>query len=102
MLAHPSVGAFLTHSGWNSTVEGICGGVPMLCWPFFAEQQVNCRYACTTWGVGLEIYSDVKREGGGGFGEGDDGGGEWEGDEEQGGGVEEEIGYCLCRRGRVL
>ncbi|KAM0983987.1 hypothetical protein ACFX2I_011389 [Malus domestica] len=35
----------------------------MLCWPFFAEQQVNCRYACTTWGVGLEIYSDVKREG---------------------------------------
>ncbi|BFG16590.1 7-deoxyloganetin glucosyltransferase [Prunus yedoensis var. nudiflora] len=63
VLAHPSVGAFLTHSGWNSTLEGICGGVPMLCWPFFAEQQVNCRYASTTWGVGLEIDSDVKREG---------------------------------------
>lgn len=63
VLAHPSVGAFLTHSGWNSTLEGICGGVPMLCWPFFAEQQVNCRYASTTWGVGLEIDRDVKREG---------------------------------------
>lgn len=62
VLAHPSVGAFLTHSGWNSTLEGICGGVPMLCWPFFAEQQVNCRYACTTWGIGLEISSNVKRE----------------------------------------
>lgn len=63
VLAHPSVGAFLTHCGWNSTLEGICGGAPMLCWPFFAEQQVNCRYASTTWGVGLEIDSDVKREG---------------------------------------
>lgn len=63
VLAHPSVGAFLTHSGWNSTLEGICGGAPMLCWPFFAEQQVNCRYASTTWGVGLEIDSDVKRDG---------------------------------------
>ncbi|KAF5746671.1 flavonol 3-O-glucosyltransferase [Tripterygium wilfordii] len=62
VLAHASVGAFLTHSGWNSTVEGICGGVPMICWPFFAEQQVNCRYACTTWGVGLEIDSNVKSE----------------------------------------
>lgn len=62
VLAHSSVGAFLTHSGWNSTLEGIIGGVPMICWPFFAEQQVNCRYACTTWGVGLEISSDVKRE----------------------------------------
>lgn len=62
VLAHPSVGAFLTHNGWNSTLEGICGGVPMLCWPFFAEQQVNCRYACTTWGIGLEISSTVKRE----------------------------------------
>lgn len=62
VLLHPSVGAFLTHSGWNSTLEGICGGVPMLCWPYFAEQQVNCRYACTTWGVGMELDHQVKRE----------------------------------------
>ncbi|XP_059655924.1 7-deoxyloganetin glucosyltransferase-like [Cornus florida] len=62
VLAHPSFGVFLTHSGWNSTVEGICGGQPMICWPFFAEQQVNCRYVCTTWGIGMEIDSVVKRE----------------------------------------
>ncbi|XP_054809890.1 7-deoxyloganetin glucosyltransferase-like [Prosopis cineraria] len=63
VLAHPSVGGFLTHSGWNSTIESICGGVAMTCWPFFAEQQTNCRFASREWGIGLEIESDVKREG---------------------------------------
>lgn len=62
VLSHPSVGAFLTHCGWNSTLESISAGVPMICWPFFAEQQTNCKYACTTWGIGMEINHDVRRE----------------------------------------
>lgn len=62
VLRHPSVGAFLTHSGWNSTLESICGGVPMMCWPFFAEQPTNCRYVCEEWGIGMEIDSDVRRD----------------------------------------
>ncbi|XP_038703829.1 7-deoxyloganetin glucosyltransferase-like [Tripterygium wilfordii] len=62
VLNHPSIGGFLTHSGWNSTLESVCGGVPMVCWPFFAEQQTNCRYCCTEWGIGMEINSDVKRD----------------------------------------
>ncbi|KAI4299103.1 hypothetical protein L6164_032594 [Bauhinia variegata] len=62
VLGHPSVGGFLTHCGWNSTLETICEGVPVMCWPFFAEQQTNCFYACDEWGIGMEIDNDVKRE----------------------------------------
>ncbi|XP_058086990.1 7-deoxyloganetin glucosyltransferase-like [Magnolia sinica] len=62
VLAHPSVGGFLTHSGWNSTLESVCSGVPMICWPFFSEQLTNCRYACKEWGIGMEIDNNAKRE----------------------------------------
>ncbi|KAK7246743.1 hypothetical protein RIF29_41613 [Crotalaria pallida] len=62
VLNHPSIGGFLTHCGWNSTTESVCAGVPMLCWPFFAEQPTNCRYICNEWGIGMEIDSNVKRE----------------------------------------
>ena len=34
----------------------------MLSWPFFAEQQTNCRYKCAEWGVAMEIGQDVRRE----------------------------------------
>ncbi|KAF8779863.1 hypothetical protein HU200_002129 [Digitaria exilis] len=62
VLNHPAVGAFLTHSGWNSTLESICGGVPVISWPFFADQQTNCRYQCNEWGVGMEIDTNVRRD----------------------------------------
>ncbi|KAK8479643.1 hypothetical protein V6N13_021258 [Hibiscus sabdariffa] len=61
LLSHRSVVAFLTHCGWNSTLESISRGMPVICWPFFAEQQTNCRFACTTWGIGMEVNLDVNR-----------------------------------------
>ncbi|KFK44334.1 hypothetical protein AALP_AA1G244600 [Arabis alpina] len=62
VLSHPAIGGFLTHSGWNSTLESLSSGVPMVCWPFFAEQQTNCKFTCDEWGVGMKIGGDVKRE----------------------------------------
>ncbi|XVF01552.1 hypothetical protein REPUB_Repub04eG0098900 [Reevesia pubescens] len=62
VLKHPSIGGFLSHMGWNSTLESMCCGVPMVCWPFFAEQQLNCLFACREWGVGMEIDNNVKRD----------------------------------------
>ncbi|KAH9623131.1 hypothetical protein KSS87_015876 [Heliosperma pusillum] len=62
VLAHHAIGGFLTHCGWNSLTECISQGVPVICWPFFAEQQTNCWYCCTNWGIGMEIDTNVKRE----------------------------------------
>ncbi|WCJ31914.1 UDP-Glycosyltransferase superfamily protein [Euphorbia peplus] len=62
VLAHPAVGAFVTHCGWNSVMEAVSHGVPIICWPFFADQQTNCRYACTEWGNGMEVNYDVKQD----------------------------------------
>ncbi|KAL3527639.1 hypothetical protein ACH5RR_012295 [Cinchona calisaya] len=62
VLEHSAVGAFLTHCGWNSMMESICAGVPVICWPFFADQQTNCYYSCDKWGIGMEINHDVKRD----------------------------------------
>ncbi|KAA8531827.1 hypothetical protein F0562_006456 [Nyssa sinensis] len=41
ILAHPSVGGYLSHCGWNSTIESIVNGVPLIAWPLYAEQNMN-------------------------------------------------------------
>eukprot|EP00253_Pinus_taeda_P024963 PITA_24963 len=62
VLSHLSVGGFLTHSGWNSTLESISAGVPMICWPTYAEQHTNAKFVCEEWSVGLQLKQTVKRE----------------------------------------
>ncbi|KAL5541257.1 hypothetical protein UlMin_042479 [Ulmus minor] len=41
VLSHGSTGGFLSHCGWNSTLESIVNGVPMIAWPLYAEQKMN-------------------------------------------------------------
>ncbi|PIA34013.1 hypothetical protein AQUCO_03900125v1 [Aquilegia coerulea] len=62
VLCHSSIAGFLTHCGWNSTMDAICSGVPVIGWPLFADQTTNCRYACVHWGIGMEIDKNVKRD----------------------------------------
>ncbi|WCJ44441.1 UDP-Glycosyltransferase superfamily protein [Euphorbia peplus] len=61
VLSHYAIGGFLTHAGWNSILESLCGGVPVICWPFFAEQPTNSWFCRKKWGTGMEIEGNVNR-----------------------------------------
>lgn len=41
VLGHEAVAGFVTHCGWNSVLESVCAGVPMVAWPLYAEQRFN-------------------------------------------------------------
>ncbi|XP_043693678.1 UDP-glycosyltransferase 88F4-like [Telopea speciosissima] len=41
VLNRKSVGGFVTHCGWNSVLEAVCAGVPIVAWPLYAEQHMN-------------------------------------------------------------
>jgi hypothetical protein len=55
VLRHASTGAFLSHCGWNSTLEAVGAGVPMVCWPLVAEQWMNKVYIVEELKVGVEV-----------------------------------------------
>lgn len=55
ILAHESVQGFLSHCGWNSALESICAGVPILAWPMMAEQHLNAKMVDEEINVGLRV-----------------------------------------------
>ncbi|MCL7030308.1 hypothetical protein MKW94_001509 [Papaver nudicaule] len=55
ILEHPSIGGFMTHCGWNSTLEGVCAGVPMITWPLFAEQLHNENLVTQVLKTGIRV-----------------------------------------------
>ncbi|PNY04438.1 abscisate beta-glucosyltransferase-like protein [Trifolium pratense] len=57
ILEHDAVRGFLTHCGWNSTLEGVCAGVPMITWPLSAEQFTNEKLVTDVLRVGVQVGS---------------------------------------------
>ncbi|KAJ6740145.1 UDP-GLYCOSYLTRANSFERASE 72E1 [Salix purpurea] len=53
ILSHPSVGGFISHCGWNSTLEAITNGVPIIAWPLYAEQRMNAVLLIEELGVAV-------------------------------------------------
>ncbi|KAL3752475.1 hypothetical protein ACJRO7_013173 [Eucalyptus globulus] len=49
VLYHPSVGAFWTHCGWNSILEAMFAGIPMLTFPIFLDQPSNSKQIVEDW-----------------------------------------------------
>lgn len=62
VLAHEAVGGFWSHCGWNSTLESLCEGVPIICQPYFGDQRVNARLLSHVWKVGLEWCNVIEKD----------------------------------------
>ncbi|KAF6158524.1 hypothetical protein GIB67_040038 [Kingdonia uniflora] len=61
VLSHSSIGCFITHCGWNSILEALSLGVPMVTMPNFADQTTNAKFVADIWGAGIWPTADHKR-----------------------------------------
>ncbi|CAN0846392.1 Scopoletin glucosyltransferase [Linum grandiflorum] len=62
ILEHVSVGAIVTHCGWNSTLEAISAGLPMVTWPVMAEQFYNEKLVRDVVKIGVAVGVEVWAE----------------------------------------
>jgi hydroquinone glucosyltransferase len=60
VLSHGSTGGFLTHCGWNSTLESIMEGMPLIAWPLYAEQKMNAVLLSEDLKVALRLTVNEK------------------------------------------
>ncbi|KAF0887814.1 hypothetical protein E2562_004035 [Oryza meyeriana var. granulata] len=58
VLKHKATGCFLTHCGWNSTMEAIATAVPMVAMPQSADQPTIAKYVESAWGIGVRAQLD--------------------------------------------
>ncbi|KAF7145046.1 hypothetical protein RHSIM_Rhsim04G0104800 [Rhododendron simsii] len=62
ILEHPSTGGFMSHCGWNSCLESITMGVPLLAWPMHSDQPRNAFMVTNVLKVGLAVTTWEQRE----------------------------------------
>ena len=55
VLAHPAIGGFLTHCGWNSILESTWCKVPLLCYPLLTDQFTNRKLVVDDWKTGINL-----------------------------------------------
>ncbi|XP_031107094.1 anthocyanidin 3-O-glucosyltransferase 2-like [Ipomoea triloba] len=60
VLAHPAVGGFVSHCGWNSTLESVWFGVPIATWPMSVDQQANAFQLVREIGTAVDIKMDYR------------------------------------------
>ncbi|CAK9136068.1 unnamed protein product [Ilex paraguariensis] len=60
VLAHYAVGCFMTHCGWNSTLEALSLGVPLLAMPQWTDQPTKAKFIVDVWQVGIRLKVDEK------------------------------------------
>ena len=60
VLTHEALGCFLTHCGWNSTLEALCLGVPVIAMPLWTDQITNAKLIKDVWKIGVKAVADEK------------------------------------------
>nr|GMC92465.1 anthocyanidin 3-O-glucosyltransferase 2-like [Ipomoea batatas]GME19381.1 anthocyanidin 3-O-glucosyltransferase 2-like [Ipomoea batatas] len=60
VLAHPSVGGFVSHCGWNSILESIWFRIPIATWPMCVDQHANAFQLVKEIGMAVEVTMDYK------------------------------------------
>ncbi|KAL3516199.1 hypothetical protein ACH5RR_023101 [Cinchona calisaya] len=60
VLAHRAIACFVTHCGWNSTIEALSSGVPMIAVPQWVDQTTNAKFIAGVWQTGLRVEVNEK------------------------------------------
>ncbi|KAK2384178.1 phloretin 4'-O-glucosyltransferase [Trifolium repens] len=63
VLSHSSLGCFLTHCGWNSSLESLVSGVPMVAFPQRMDQMTNAKLIEDVWKIGVRVDYKVDEDG---------------------------------------